>query len=230
MASSRASSAASRPPAASPRGRHRGSDVTGPAPYASTKRRSLRPRSGGSSNPISAQYGVVHERHVLPGRVPELEQRLVRSGSVPVDERDRHAVAVDRVVRAEIPVANDLSGKQRVRVLAPDGIDGREIGRRIVESADEPTDLDQRVIRKPACRDRVSAWPRVQSLELATTPSRKLRTSRPVVVEPEGPRRSPEAARFEVEQVRVRGRRPQTDGAPDGVADAHDAAGRRGRP
>jgi hypothetical protein len=36
--------------------------------------------------------------------MPELEQRFVRPGTVPIDERDRPAVTRDGVVRAEIAV------------------------------------------------------------------------------------------------------------------------------
>ncbi len=121
---------------------------------------------------------VVRERDVLPGRMPQLEQRLIRPGTVPVDEPDGPAVAADRAVRAEIPVADDLAREDRVGVLAPDRIRRLEVRRRIVQRADEPSDLDQRLVGQPAGGDAIR-WPRVQSLELATTPSMKLSISRP---------------------------------------------------
>ena len=174
-----------------------------------TKRRSLRPRSGGSSNPISAQYASSMRGTYCQAACPSSSSGSF--GRAPSQSMNATGTPSRYTV-----LCGPRSPWQTISPGSSGYTCSRHTGSTGVKSAvaswrarmSRPTSTSASSVSPPAGTG--FAWPRVQSLELATTPSRKLRTST-VVVEPEAGA-LPEAARFEVEKVRVHGGRPRPVG------------------
>src|SRR3954464_12045474 len=79
--------------------------------------------------------GGRRQRDEAVGEVGEVPGARAGRGRVEVDDRDRHALAEDEVVRREVVVADDLGGLARRQAPVRGG--RIEAGGRVVEAAQE---------------------------------------------------------------------------------------------
>ncbi len=131
---------------------HQNLPVTGLQPVTITEQ----PESPGPVSPRWTGRAVAHQltmqRHEVPGHIGEILNQPSRPSQVPIDQPGNHSASLQKVPRRDITV-NNPPARPRPDRYPPPGTGGRdEIGRSIMESAQQPGGLHELSIPCQRCQ------------------------------------------------------------------------------